>query len=161
MQTPSSRLSTRQVKLRLLSSKCDALDESSHAKFQTRDLLPLIQERDKLAVTLSGLSTKLLTENEELRRVESEHMIISRENVALSAQMLELAAEADTKRKEDIEDPKARRQLEELEVDVKASKQRWRIMKGTASGTIAGSGVDWARDPKLLEIVLDKEGEDG
>lgn len=92
--------------------------------------------------------------------MESEHMILSRENVELSAQMLELAAQANTLRKEDIDDPKARRQLDDLEVTVKASRARWRIMKGTASGTIAGSGVDWARDPKLLEIVLDREGED-
>ena len=92
--------------------------------------------------------------------VESEHMILSRSNEKLSAQMLELAEQANTLRKEDIEDPTARKQLDELEEQVKASKQKWRIMKGTASGTIVGSGVDWARDEKLLEIVLDREGED-
>ena len=93
--------------------------------------------------------------------IESEHMILSRSNAKLSAQMLELAEKANTLRKEDIEDPTARKQLGELEEQVKASKQKWRIMKGTASGTIVGSGVDWARDEKLLEIVLDREGEDG
>lgn len=87
-------------------------------------------------------------------------MILNRENAKLAAQMMELAAEANTLRKEDIEDPKARGELDDLERSAKASMARWRIMKGTASGTIAGSGVDWARDPKLLEIVLDREGED-
>jgi hypothetical protein len=72
--------------------------------------------------------------------------------------MLALAEEADTKRKEDIDDPKARQQLDELEVKMKTGRQRWRIMKETASATIAGSGIDWARDPKLLEIVLDNDG---
>lgn len=74
--------------------------------------------------------------------------------------MLVLAEEAKTQRKEDISDPKARRQLEVLDAEVKISRQRFRIMKGTASATIAGSGVDWARDPKLLEIVLDGDGND-
>lgn len=112
-------------------------------------------------MALSELSSKVLAGNEELKRVESEHMITAQKNVELSTRMLALAAEANTQKKEDINDPRVRRQLEELEADLKTSRQRWRIMKGTASATIAGSGVDWARDPKLLEIVLDREGEEG
>jgi hypothetical protein len=85
-------------------------------------------------------------------------MVTARKNAELAATMLALAEEADTKRKEDIDDPKARQQLDELEVKMKTGRQRWRIMKETASATIAGSGIDWARDPKLLEIVLDNDG---
>jgi hypothetical protein len=93
-----------------------------------------------------------------LKNVESEHMVTARKNAELAATMLALAEEADTKRKEDIDDPKARQQLDELEVKMKTGRQRWRIMKETASATIAGSGIDWARDPKLLEIILDNDG---
>jgi len=93
-----------------------------------------------------------------LKNVESEHMVTARKNAELATMMLALAEEADTKRKEDIDDPKARQQLDELEVKMKTGRQRWRIMKETASATIAGSGIDWARDPKLLEIVLDNDG---
>jgi hypothetical protein len=85
-------------------------------------------------------------------------MVTARKNAELATMMLALAEEADTKRKEDIDDPKARQQLDELEVKMKTGRQRWRIMKETASATIAGSGIDWARDPKLLEIVLDNDG---
>lgn len=88
-------------------------------------------------------------------------MATARKNAELATTMLALAEEADTQRKEDINDPKARQQLDELEVSMKTSRQRWRIMKGTASATIAGSGLDWARDPKLLEIVLDDDGNEG
>lgn len=77
----------------------------------------------------------------------------------MAASMIALAKEATTQRKEDISDSNARRQLDELEEQLKASKRKWRIMKGTASATIVGSGVDWARDPMLLEIVLDDEGD--
>ena len=96
-----------------------------------------------------------------MKRVESEHIVTARKNVELSTMMLGLAEKANTQRKEDIDDPKARRQLDDLEALLKSSRQRWRIMKGTASATIAGSGVDWARDPQLLEIVLENEGKDG
>jgi hypothetical protein len=75
--------------------------------------------------------------------------------------MLALAEEANIQRKEDIDDPEARQRLDELEADMRISRQRFRIMKGTVSATIAGSGIDWARDPKLLKIVLDEEGDDG
>jgi hypothetical protein len=75
--------------------------------------------------------------------------------------MLALADEANTQRKEDIDDPRARQQLDELETEMRISRQRFRIMKGTASAAIVGSGIDWARDPKLLEIVLDEDGNDG
>jgi len=92
--------------------------------------------------------------------VESEHMIVARQNVELAAEMLALAEEAKKQSKADIAEPKARRQLAELEAAMKLSRQRWRIMKGTASATIAGSGIDWARDPKLLAIVLDDDGDE-
>ncbi|TVY25821.1 hypothetical protein LHYA1_G004561 [Lachnellula hyalina] len=126
-----------------------------------QDLLPLIEHRDKLSVALTGLSAKVSSTRSELMMVESEHAIKARENARLSSRMLALAEEANTQKKEDITDSKLRLQLDQLEGDVKTSRQRWRIMKGTASGTIVGSGVDWARDPKLLGIVLDDDGAEG
>jgi len=86
-------------------------------------------------------------------------MVVARQNVELAAEMLALAAQAKEQNKVDIEDPGGRQQLEELEAAMKLSRQRWRIMKGTASATIVGSGIDWARDPKLLEIVLDDDAD--
>lgn len=125
-----------------------------------RDLLPLIQQRDALSVTLANLSSKVLSAQNELTRVESEHIITAQKNVELATQMLALADEARTQKKEDIEDPRVRAKLDELEAAMRLSRQRWRILKGTASATIAGSGIDWARDPQLLEIVMDDEDDD-
>lgn len=99
----------------------------------------------------------MLAARNELINVGSQNRVIARENAELATKMLALAEEANTQSKESISDPKFRRQLEDLEAEMKISRQRWRIMKGTASATIAGSGVDWARDPTLLDIVLDKE----
>jgi len=92
-------------------------------------------------------------------KAESEHIVVARKNAELATKMLALAEEENTQNKENIKDPELRQQLDELESAMKDSRQRWRIMKGTSSATVAGSGVDWARDPNLLEIVLNDEGE--
>lgn len=122
-----------------------------------RDLLPLIHERDQASIKLATLSTGILEAREELRQVEIENMNVNKENAALSSQMIVLAGEANQHRKEEITDMRLRQQLDKLESDMKGSRQKWRIMKATASATIVGSGVNWARDPSLLKIVLDDE----
>lgn len=57
-------------------------------------------------------------------------------------------------------DAAARARLEELGAAMRASRQRWRILKGTASATVVGSGMDWARDAQLLEMVMDEGDEE-
>jgi len=96
---------------------------------------------------------------EKLTKVEAEHVIVARKNADLATQMIALTDEANTQKKEDIKDPSVRAQLDELEEALKASRQRWRIMKGTASAVVAGSGIDWSRDAALRELVLDTEGD--
>lgn len=90
--------------------------------------------------------------------MEAEHILVARKNAELAKKMIALAEEADSQ-KDDIQDPEVRAQLDELEEAVKVSRQRWRIMKGTASAVVAGSGVDWARNPTLRELVLDDDGD--
>ncbi|KAF4632553.1 hypothetical protein G7Y89_g5583 [Cudoniella acicularis] len=137
-----------------------AVHSGNNASAAEQDLLPLLEQRDALSVKLMDLSEKILSARNELISVETEHVLKARKNTKLATRMIALAEEANTQKRDDIP-PKARQQLNELEESVKTSRQRWRIMKGTASGTIVGSGVDWARDPKLLEIVLDDDGAEG
>ena len=127
------------------------------ANWLLRDLRPLIEERDKLSVSLTETAAKVLSTMEQLTKVEAEHIIVARKNAELAARMIALAEEADSQKKQDIRDPSVREQLDELEESLKVSRQRWRIMKGTASAAVVGSGVDWARDAALRELVLDPE----
>lgn len=124
-----------------------------------RDLLPFIEQRDDLSIALTQLSKKVSTAREELIQVQKEHIITARNNTELAALMTTLAKEASMQKKENIKDSKTRQQFDEVGKSSRASKRKWRIMKGTASATIVGSGVDWARDPELLEIVLDDEAD--
>lgn len=123
---------------------------------RTRDLEPLIKARDEASFALADVTSRTLSAREKLTRLESEHIQQARKNAELAATLLSLVEEAKTQHK-DIPDDHVREELVELEAAVKASRQRWRIMKGTVSGVIAGSGVDWASDETLRELVLDDE----
>jgi len=102
----------------------------------------------------------VLAAKESLTKIEVEHILVARKNTELATTMIALAEEASTQKKDDIKDPKTREQLDELEQALKTSRQRWRIMKGTASAVVAGSGMDWARDEVLRELVLDNESDE-
>lgn len=102
----------------------------------------------------------MLAAKESLTKIEVEHILVARKNTELATTMIALAEEASTQKKDDIKDPKTREQLDELEQALKTSRQRWRIMKGTASAVVAGSGMDWARDEVLRELVLDNESDE-
>jgi Centromere protein H (CENP-H) len=110
-------------------------------------------------MSLARLSSQVLSAENELTKAESEHTVMAHENAVMATRMLSLA-DAARAQKGDISDPKLRARVNELEAAMRASRQRWRILKGTASAAIAGSGVDWARDPHLLEIVMDDDDDD-
>lgn len=109
---------------------------------------------------LTALTSQVLSTKNEFMKAETEHIFTARQNVELTGKMVALAGDANTQKRDDIPQ-KAQAQLNELDAEVKSSRQKWRIMKGTASGTIVGSGIDWARDPDLLDIILDDDDADG
>ena len=96
----------------------------------------------------------------ELNRVQSEALRASRGNVDLTAELLDLAEQVKAKRAGRVDNLRVRNELQKLGEDVRSSRQRWRIMKGVAGGIVAGSGMDWARNDELRNMVLDPEDED-
>ncbi|KAM0161567.1 hypothetical protein ACHAQE_004122 [Botrytis cinerea] len=137
-----------------------AVHAGSNASIMEQDLLPLIEKRDAMSETLAQISNQIQSSREELMRESNENIVTGRKNIELATEMLALAEEANSQGKENIQDPDVRAQLDELEGAMKNSRQRWRIMKNTASAVIVGSGIDWARDPKLLALVLDDDDGD-
>ncbi|KAK6066477.1 hypothetical protein SCUP234_03983 [Seiridium cupressi] len=125
-----------------------------------RDLLPVLTQRDSTAVSMAHQSTSLRQTMEQIIDVETQSMRLSRQNVDLAAEVLELAEEANKQKDAPVDDPEQAEEIAQLEDEVKSSRQRWRVMKATASAIIAGSGVNWAADPELKSIVLD-EDDDG
>lgn len=127
-------------------------DDPSH-----RDLLPILQQRDETSVTLAKQSAELRSLLDALTEVEGHSLRISRENVDLAAEMLQLAEQSNRGKAEPVTDPDLAAEITELEAQVRASRKKWRVVKGAASAIVAGSSVDWARDPGLRDIVLDAE----
>ncbi|KAI0549119.1 centromere protein H (CENP-H)-domain-containing protein [Xylaria curta] len=121
-----------------------------------RDLLPLLTDRDAVSSTLASQSTEYHSLLSDLTDVESRSLRLSRENVALAERLLHLAKQADQGKAELLtSDSNRAAEIAELEAELKGSRRRWRVLKGTASAIVAGSGVDWARDAELRDIVLD------
>ncbi|KAI8630564.1 centromere protein H (CENP-H)-domain-containing protein [Xylariaceae sp. FL1651] len=138
-----------------------AVHNGTKASPVERDLLPLLTTRDSTSSTLATQNTELHTLLTELTDVESRSLRLTRENVALAGRLLDLAKQTEQGKAEAFaEDSEHAAEIAELQAEVKAGRQRWRVLKGTASAIVAGSGVDWARDAELREIVLDPAEED-
>ncbi|ETS86914.1 hypothetical protein PFICI_00742 [Pestalotiopsis fici W106-1] len=125
-----------------------------------KDLLGVLAKRDSASIALADQTTSTKQINEEIMDVRSRTLQLSRQNVDLASQVLSLAGEAEERKAAAVEDTEQAEEIAQLEQEVKASRQRWRVMKATASAIVAGSGVDWAADEQLKSIVLD-EDDDG
>ena len=136
-----------------------AVHASSNVTPIERDLLPLIHARDSISMDLTSTSQSLLTTRSKLRDAEIQNIQLSKSNQEKVEKMIELAREAGSDKKEVVEG-EARERIEEMEQEVRAGRQRWRVMKGTASAVVAGSGVDWGRDERLRGLVLEDESDD-
>ncbi|KAI9864321.1 MAG: hypothetical protein M1813_003241 [Trichoglossum hirsutum] len=124
-----------------------------------RELLPQIHRRDLLSVAHTNLSSSLSDTLAALTKIETENILVSRKNVALTRTLLDLVEEAKSLDKEHIQDQKSLSQLEALEKELQFRRSRWRTMKNVVSAVIVGSGVDWARNDKLRPLVIDDEEE--
>ena len=93
----------------------------------------------------------------ELTSVGTENIVTMRKNQDLTATLFSLIDQLKAPKIEDIEDVELRAQVESLEVDLKEAKRRWRIVKSLVVAVVTGSGVNWAQDEELRDLVLDDE----
>ncbi|ROV91765.1 hypothetical protein VSDG_06481 [Cytospora chrysosperma] len=134
------------------------IHNSTYASPIEQDIQQWIHTRDDTSHSVAKQTASLRSVLDQLIEVESEALRVSKKNAELAADVLRLARDADLNHTDAIaDDPGAKEQIVQLEGRLAASKQKWRVMKGTASGIVAGSGVDWARDPELRDVVLDPE----
>lgn len=83
-----------------------------------------------------------------------------KKNQELASSLLSLAEESEVEERDETSNPELKRQLEDLEGEIQVGKSKWTILKNVISAVIVGSGVDWARDERLRELVTDDgEGE--
>lgn len=134
------------------------IHNSAYASPVEQDLPPLVAARDAAAHAAAARSAGLRAALDRLSEAEAEAQRARRRNRELAAEVLRLAAEAGRSREEALAgDERAAAQVAALEARLATSRQKWRVIKGTAAGIVTGSGVDWAADEVLRELVLDPE----
>ncbi|KAF2444810.1 hypothetical protein P171DRAFT_359631 [Karstenula rhodostoma CBS 690.94] len=120
-------------------------------------LLPLISENDALSMVHGMLTTKLANTQRALSVAERGNIVLNEENRDRSRTVLRLAEEVKAQSIEDIGNPSLREQVEKAEKNVKESRKRTATIKGILSAMIVGSGINWAADEELRELVMDDE----
>lgn len=136
-----------------------AVHGGANAAIAERRLLPLINERDVISMVHSSLAAKLSSTLSALAAAEKSNLSANEKNKELAQTLLALAEEMKSQSTEEIEDPKLRAQLQELDSRVQMARRRWRIMKSVVAGMVVGSGINWANDAMLRELVMDDEDE--
>lgn len=97
--------------------------------------------------------------SKEAAMLSADNIRAMEKNRALTTTLVALAKKVQAQRDEATKDPRFSAQLDGLRNDAGTVRQRWRIMKSVVAAVIAGSGVDWAQDDTLRDLVLDEEDE--
>jgi hypothetical protein len=125
-----------------------------------RDLLGYVEKRDAASISVAQLAAANSDVREESARAQGEALRASRANVALAAEVMELAAQVAANKAGRAGDARSQQDFARLEAELKRSRQRWRVLKGLTSGVVVGSGINWMEDEKLCALVLDPDNED-
>jgi hypothetical protein len=122
-------------------------------------MLPLIAENDTLSMVHGTLSARLASSTRALCAAEQANIAANQKSRDLSQTMLALAEELKSQSAKDIEDPNLRSEIDAVEKELKESRKRAKTLKGILSAMIVGSGINWAADEALCELVMDDEDE--
>ncbi|KAI9887331.1 MAG: hypothetical protein M1823_000847 [Watsoniomyces obsoletus] len=134
-----------------------AAHASDDATSVDRMLAAGIDSRNELSVEHCKLSDQLSTLTQSLTTTEIQNVEVMRRNADLAQELLRLAESKKRRAQVHLEDPMMQSQVDELKDEVRSSRHKWRIIKSVVSAMVAGSGVDWANDDELRELVLDDE----
>jgi hypothetical protein len=108
-----------------------------------------------------SLASKLVSTQRAISKVQQANVDANRKNRELSTTMLALAEEMKAQSAKDIDDPRLRDQVSAVEMELKDSRRRMKTLKGILSAMIVGSGINWAADEGLTELVMDDDEEEG
>lgn len=122
-----------------------------------RRILPLVTENDAVSMIHGSLTSKLASTNKFLSVAEQNNIVANQKNRELAQTMLALAEEMKAQSVQDIEDPQLRQRVDAVDKELKDSRRRVRTLKGILSAMIVGSGINWAVDEGLTELVMEDE----
>ena len=120
-------------------------------------LHPLVNQRDVLSLVMANLHAGVNATANALTAARAESLKAARANRERAVRVLALAEQTKPGGEESIEDPEQRAQLDALRQDTRAARRQYRSVKSVVGAMVAASGVDWAEDEELKELVLDDE----
>lgn len=115
----------------------------------------MIHRRDVLSMVHENLANAQASILAALSDAEVETMQATQTNQELVSQLLHLTSQQSSWRDE-VDDDSLRSQIEEVEKEGKKARAQRDRIKEVVSAVIVGSGVDWARDERLRQLVLDE-----
>ncbi|KAL2046359.1 hypothetical protein N7G274_001806 [Stereocaulon virgatum] len=137
----------------------NAVHSGTNATATERALHPLIDRRDALSIAHINMSSGLQSILKHTTMVGADHVRTMRQNRELTEILLSLTSKIQARQDQAMADASLRTQVDRARADTAIARKRWRIMKNVVAAIIAGSGVDWARDETLRELVQDDEDE--
>ncbi|KAK1757564.1 centromere protein H (CENP-H)-domain-containing protein [Echria macrotheca] len=120
-----------------------------------RDLLPYIHQREVAGKAAAKQYSETQAVVNLLVELELECSQIKSENAELAKEVFGLADIMRLRAGGENRSARHGAEITGLENQLKVSRQRWKVMKGVVSAIVAGSGMDWPRDARLREMVLD------
>ncbi|KAF3090999.1 hypothetical protein TWF569_000986 [Orbilia oligospora] len=127
-----------------------SIHSGPHRTNMETDLLPLLTNRDLLATTLIHLTSQLSTLQEAHNRSSAKLTSLTKSNKSLAEQLKQLSLEHEIS-----ENITTNEKLIAAKEETMKAQRQCRTLKGVLQGIIAGSGVDWAEDDILRELVLE------
>ena len=116
-----------------------------------------MDRRDTLSIAEANLSAKLQTTLNACTLAEVENIKCIAQNRELAATLFSLTDQIKALEKAGLEDPESVAQQENIRNEMNELRGKRRIIKSVVSAIIAGSGIDWAGDDELRDLVLDDE----
>lgn len=126
-----------------------------------RTLHPLLNRRDILSIASTNLTRSLSSIQTTATNAAAANLTLATTNKDLASQLLALTAELRTRKQTACSNPQFSARIAEQRDEADIAMKRWRSMKSVVAAIVTGSGVDWARDEGLRELVLDDEEEGG
>ncbi|KAL2269897.1 hypothetical protein VTJ83DRAFT_2081 [Remersonia thermophila] len=137
----------------------NAVHHATGASPAERDLLPTIEQRDSTAIQAARICNDLQTSRSQLADLEKDNLALCQQNIELADEILGLVTKAHPPKQSTFTNPRVGNELTKLEQEVASGRRRWKVVKGTTSAIVAGSSMDWVRDERLQNLVLDSADE--
>jgi len=125
------------------------------ADHTSRGILHYAEIRDGTAVKMAAQCLSSREADDSLSEWELKGVETQRSNAKLALDVVRLAHAAQTHSTQLVDDEALQQEIVRVKDGLKVSRQRWKVIKGTVSAVVAGSGIDWARDERLRNMVLD------